>query len=180
MDQKAMRRLKIMTDDVPMACGDVFGVNDMADALRAFCEEQGVEMPLVRLIEVDDVLRPYAVPLHLVKNDQMDQFDAEVIFLLTDFPEREHREAEACRLSVMAEEFGRPCLLTTRAAYLPRQDSFYERFGFMKMPVTWSDEADNEYEVFLKGQLEMGSFVSLMERVEYIGKEIVYRNYEQR
>ena len=50
----------------------------------------------------------------------------------------------------------------------------------MKMPVTWSDEADNEYEVFLKGQLEMGSFVSLMERVEYIGKEIVYRNYEQR
>ncbi len=167
-----------MTDDVPIACGDVFGVNDMLDVLRAFCREQGMEMPLVRLIEVDDVLRPYAVSLHLMKNDQMDQFDAEVIFLLTDFPERVDREAEACRLIVMAKEFERPCLLTTRTAFSPRQDNFYERFGYMKMPVTWSDEADNEYEVFLKGQLEMGSFVSLMERVEYIGMEIVYRYYE--
>ena len=29
-------------------------------------------------------------------------------------------------------------------------------------------------------QLEMGSFVGLMEYVEYIGKEIVYKYYEQR
>jgi hypothetical protein len=94
--------------------------------------------------------------------------------MLRDFPERENREAEECRLSVMAEEFGIPCLLTTKAAFSPWQDSFYKRFGFMRMPVTWSDEADNEYEVFLKGQLEMGSFVSLMEHVEYIGKGIVY------
>ena len=169
-----MRRLKIMPDDVSMACGDFFGVNDMLGRLEVFCREQGIEQPMMRLIEVDGVLRPYFIPLHLVKNDRMDQFDAEVIFLLTDFPEREHREAEACRLSVMAEEFGRPCLLTTRAVFSSRQDSFYERFGFMKMPVTWSDEADNEYEVFLKGQLEMCSFVSLIEYVEYLGKEIVY------
>ena len=172
----SMRRLKIMTDDVPMASGDVFGVNNMLDVLRAFCEEQSVEMPAVRLIEEDDVLWPYAVPLHLVKNDQMDQFDAEVIFLLRDFPERENRQAEACRLSVMAEEFRRPCLLTTRAAYSPQQDNFYKSFGFMKMPVTWMDEAGREYEVFLKGQLGMSGFVSLMEHVEYIGKELVYGN----
>ena len=95
-----------------------------------------------------------------------------------DFPEREHREAEACRLSVMAEEFSEPCLLTTRAAFSPQQDSFYKRFGFMKMPVTWSDEAGREYEVYVKGHIDMGPFVNLMERVEYIGKEIVYRNYE--
>lgn len=158
-----------------MASGDVFGVYDMLDALRAFCREQGMEMPLVRLIEVDDVLRPYAVPLHFVKNDQMDQFDAEVIFLQRDFPERVDREAEACRLSVMAEEFEMPCLLTTRATYSPQQDNFYKSFGFMKMPVTWSDVGGREYEVFLKGQLEMGSFVSLVEHVEYIGREIVYR-----
>ena len=55
-------------------------------------------MPLVRLIEVDDVLIPYAIPLHLVKNDQMDKFDAEVVFLLADFPNKENREAEKCRL----------------------------------------------------------------------------------
>ena len=57
---------------------------------------------------------------------------------------------------------------------------FYKSIGTVKMPVTWSDDADREYEVFVKGQLEMGSFVGLMEYVEYIGKEIVYKYYEQR
>lgn len=169
-----MRRLKIMTNDVPMACGDVFGVNDMLDRLEAFCREQGIEQPMMRVIEADGVLRPYFIPLHLVKNDQMNQFDAEVVFLLLDFPHRENREAEECGLKVVAKEFERPCLLTTRAAFSPRQDQFYRKLSFMKMPVTWSDKAGREYEVFMKGQLEMDSFVSLMEHVEYIGKEIIY------
>ena len=44
-----------------------------------------------------------------------------------------------------------------------------------KMLVTWSDKKQNEYEVYAKGRLEMGGFVNLMERVEYIGKEIIYK-----
>jgi len=151
---------------------------DRLDALEAFCREQGIEYPMMRLIEVDDVLWPYAIPLHLSGKDQWEEFDAEVIFLLRDFPEGENRQAEACRLGVMAEEFGIPCLLTTRAAFSPRQDGFYRRFGFKKMPVTWSDNAGRVYEVFLKGQLDMGPFANLMGRVEYIGREIVYRYYE--
>ena len=43
------------------------------------------------------------------------------------------------------------------------------------MPVTWSDKNHNEFEVYAKDHLEMGGFVNLMERVEYIGKEIVYK-----
>jgi hypothetical protein len=46
----------------------------------------------------------------------------------------------------------------------------------MKMPVTWADYQQNEYEVYTKGHLEMGGFVNLMERIEYIGKEIVYKD----
>lgn len=148
---------------------------DRLDRLEVFCREQGIEHPMMRLIDVDDVLRPYAIPLHLSGKDRWEEFDAEVIFLLRDFPERENREAEECRLSVMAEEFGIPCLLTTKAAFSPRQDNYYYwKFGFMKMPVTWSDNAGRVYEVFLKGQLDMGAFANLMERVEYIGKEIIY------
>lgn len=41
-----MRRLKIMSDDVPMACGDVCGINDMLDRLKTFYREQGLEMPV--------------------------------------------------------------------------------------------------------------------------------------
>ncbi len=44
----------------------------------------------------------------------------------------------------------------------------------IKMPVTWSDERQQDYEVYTKGHIEMGGFVNLMERVEFIGKEIVY------
>lgn len=147
---------------------------DRLDRLEVFCREQGIEHPMMRLIDVDDVLRPYAIPLHLSGKDRWEEFDAEVIFLLRDFPERENREAEECRLSVMAEEFGIPCLLTTKAAFSPWQDNYYWKFGFMKMPVTWSDNAGRVYEVFLKGQLDMGAFANLMERVEYIGREIIY------
>lgn len=42
------------------------------------------------------------------------------------------------------------------------------------MPVTWSDHYQNEYEVYVKGHFTMDEFVSLMEQVEYIGKDIVY------
>jgi hypothetical protein len=34
---------------------------------------------------------------------------------------------------------------------------------------------ENDYEAYVKGKLEMGGFVNLMERVECMGKEIVYR-----
>ena len=47
------------------------------------------------------------------------------------------------------------------------------------MPVTWSDDRHNEYEVYTKGHFEMGGFVNLMERIEYIGKEIVFRYSNQ-
>ena len=170
-----MRRLKIMSDDVPMACGDVFGINDMLDRLEKFCRTQGIEVPITRLIEVDGVLMPYAVPMHLSGKDRWEEFDAEAIFLLVDFPDKEDREAEACRLRVMAEEFERPCLLTTRAAFSTRQDLFYRKFGFMKMPVTWSDEAQRDYEVYVKGDMLMDTFAYVMEQVEHIGKEIIYQ-----
>ena len=173
-----MQRLRMM----PNRSKDIenfFGMNDLLDRLKAFCLKEGLEVPVARLIEMDGVLMPYAVPLHLARNDQMGQYDMEVVFLLVDFPDRENREAEACQLRVMAEEFGRPCLLTTKAAFSPLQDSFYKNPGFMKLPITWEDEAQCDYEVYMKGQLEMCNFADLMEQVEYIGKEIAYGDIEE-
>ena len=65
-------------------------------------------------------------------------------------------------------------VLTVKAVASPRQQLFFKHVGLMKMPVTWGDGYQNVYEVYTKGQLEMGGFVNLMERVEFIGKEIVY------
>ena len=103
-------------------------------------------------------LMPYAAVLHLHGKDRREEFEARAIFLLTDFSERENREMERSKLEIAFRDFGEPVVLTTR------------------MPITWSDEAGREYEVFLKGQLETGSLANLMKHVEYIGKKIIYHN----
>ena len=65
-------------------------------------------------------------------------------------------------------------ILTVKADESNSQQRFFKGLGMMRMPVTWSDENQRDYEVYTKGHIEMGGFVNLMERVEFIGKEIVY------
>ena len=97
-----------------------------------------------------------------------------LFFLLKDFSERENREVEERLLKHLFEELGEPVVLTVKAVASPHQQQFFKHVGIMKMPVTWADYQQKEYVAYAKGNLEMGGFVNLMERVEYIGKEIVY------
>ena len=157
-----MGRLKIMRDDVPMACGDEFGTGDLQNWLKAFCKEHGVYMC-------------YAVSLRLTGKERWEVFDANVVYLLKDLNEIGNNEALANRLRCMFEDLGEPVVLTVRADESNGQLRFFKSLGMIKMPVTWSDENQRDYEVYTKGDIEMGGFVNLMERVEFIGKEIVYR-----
>lgn len=59
---------------------------------------------------------------------------------------------ERSKLEIAFRDLGEPVVLTTR------------------MPITWEDEAQREYEVYVKGHIDMGPFANLMERMEYIGK----------
>ena len=169
-----MRRLKIMRDDVPMACGDVFGTDDLQDRLKAFCREQGLEMPRFRIFPPNGVCINYAVSLHLMGKERWEEFDANVVYLLKDLNEIGNSEALANRLRCMFEDLGMPVVLTVKADESNSQQRFFKSLGMMRMPVTWSDENHRDYEVYTKGNIEMGGFVNLMERVEFIGKEIVY------
>jgi hypothetical protein len=171
-----MRKLKIMSEDVPMASGDVFGVNVLQDRLKAFCREQGLEAPRFWVFPPDGCYVCHAVSLHLTSKDKQFEYDARVIFELKDFSGMENRDAEANRLRCMFKDLGEPIILTSKVAGNPNnQHRFFKNVGLIKMPVTWSDNHQEEYEVYVKGQLVMDEFASLMERVEYIGKEIVYR-----
>lgn len=170
-----MRRLKIMRDDVPMACGDEFGVSDLQDRLKAFCREQGLEMPRFRIFPPNGVYMCYAVSLRLTGKDRWEEFDANVVYLLKDLNEIGNNEALANRLRCMFEDFGGSVVLTVKADESLSQLRFFKSLGMIKMPVTWSDENQRDYEVYTKGDIEMGGFVNLMERVEFIGKEIIYR-----
>ena len=169
-----MRRLKIMQDD-SISSSDVFGINDLQDRLKMFCKEQGLDFPLFWMIKPNDYYMGYAVSLHLNGKDRWEEFDTKVIFVLKDFSDRENREVEERLLNHMFEEIGDPIVLTVKEVESPNQLRFLKEIGMMKMPVTWSDSNQNEYAVYAKGNLEMGGFVNLMERVEYIGKEIVYK-----
>jgi hypothetical protein len=169
-----MRRLKIMPD-CPKDIENLFDMNDLQDRLKMFCKEQGVDVPLFWIIQPDGYYMGYAASMHLSGKDRWEEFDAKVIFLLKDFSERKNREAEERLLNHMFEELGEPMVLTVKAVASPRQQQFFKYVGLMKMPVTWADYQQNEYEVYAKGHLEMGGFVNLMERIEYIGKEIVYK-----
>ena len=169
-----MRRLKIMRDDVPMACGDVFGTCDLQDRLKAFYEVQGLEMPRFWIFPPNGVYMCYAVSLHMKGKERWEVFDANVVYLLKELNEIGNNEALANRLCCMFEDLGEPVVLTVKADESNSQQRFFKSIGMMRMPVTWSDEHQQDYEVYTKGRIEMGGFVNLMERVEFIGKEIVY------
>lgn len=169
-----MRKLKIMPDS-PKENENLFGMNDLQDRLKKFCKEQGLDVPQFWIIKPDGYYMSYAASLHLSGKDRWEEFDANVIFLLKDFSERENREAEKRLLNHMFEELGEPVVLTIREVDLPNQQRFFKGVGLCKMPVTWADYQQNQYVVYAKGKLGMGGFVNLMERIEYIGKEIVYK-----
>ena len=171
-----MRKLKIMNEDVPMATDDPFEVNDMLNRLKEFCKEHGLEAPRFWVFPPDGCYVCHAVSLHLKSKDKQYVYDANVIFELKDFSGMEIRDAEANRLRCMFEELGEPIVLTSKVAEFPNnQHSFFKSVGLSRMPVRWHDNSQNEYEVYMKGNLIMDEFVSLMERIEVIGKEIVYR-----
>lgn len=166
-----MRKLRIMPDDTVFP-KDPFGMNDLQDRIKAFCKEQGLDAPKFWVIQPDGYYMKYAVSLHLNGYDRWEAFDAHVVYLLRDFSDRNNREVEKKLLINMFEELGEPTVLTTVAN--SNQHVFFKTIDLLKMPVTWSDYNQNYYDVFTKGNIEMGGFVNLMERIEYIGKEYVY------
>ena len=158
----------------PISFNELFGMNDLQDRLKMFCKEQGMDVPQFWIIQPDGYYMGYAASLHLSGKDRWEEFDAEVIYVLRDFSDRENREVEERLLNYMFEEIEEPIVLTIKEVESPNQLRFLKGIGLMKMPVTWSDTYQNMYDVYAKGNLEMGGFVNLMERIEYIGKEIVY------
>lgn len=168
-----MKRLKIMQED-SVSSKDPFGMNDLQDRLKKFCIDQSMDVPQFWVIKPDDYYMGYAVSLHLNGKDRWEEFDAKVVYVLRDFSDRENREVEERLLNHMLEEIEEPIVLTIKEVESPNQLRFLRGIGLMKMPVTWSDTCQNMYDVYAKGNLEMGGFVYLMERIEYIGKEIVY------
>ena len=153
-------------------------MNELIDNLKSFCLGHDIGAPMPWIIKPDGYYMSYAVSIHLSGKDRWEEFDANVIFILRNFSNYENREVEKRLLKYMFEELKEPIVLTIKATNDLLQKNFLREVGMRQMPVRWSDAIQNEYSVYTIGQLEMGGFVNLMERVEYIGKEIIYKYYK--
>lgn len=165
-----------MSEDVPVATAKDFGYVDLQDRLQAFCRLQGLEMPRFWVFPPNRVMMVYAVTMHLNGNDRWEEFEANAFFLLKTLHEIGNNEALENRLRAIFSDLGEPIVLTVSADDANCQQPFFKGVGMVMMPVTWQDDIGNMYEVYVKGKLEMGGFVNLMEHVEFIGKEIVCRD----
>lgn len=79
-----------MSDDVPIAIGNVFGVNDMYNNLQAFCKKQGWDMPRFWAFPPNGVMMCYAVSLQLKGKDKGEVLDAKACFY-ADKPQRDRK-----------------------------------------------------------------------------------------
>ncbi len=151
---------------------DPFGINKMLAELKAYCKEQGFEFPITWLGKRDDILVPFAVPLHLHSDDRQFPYDGHVVFVLND--DVANRDRVQAYLSQLTE----PMLLTVQLKETSLRNK-YEGVGMKLAPTRWSDNEGNEYEVYIKGNMDMETFGHLMEQMEYIGSNIIYKDYER-
>ena len=162
-----------MSDEIDIP-KDPFGTDVLQDKLKAFCKEEGLDMPRFWVFPPQGVYMCYAVSLHLKGKDKGEVLDANTIFMLKNLSEIGNLVALENRLRCIMADLGEPVIFTVKADETLGQQQFFKGVGLMKMPVTWTDNHQNVYEVYVKGQFEMGCFVTLMEHVEHIGTEIVY------
>ena len=153
------------------------GMKELQDNVKMFCGEQGLDAPDFWTINLDKHHMGYAVSLHLSGNDLWEEFDAKAVFVLKDFSERENREAERLLVESMLERLGEPVLLTVKDDISKNQERFFRELGMTMVPVRWTDSSASEYAVYTKGKFDMGGFVNLMEHVEHIGREVVYKQW---
>ena len=142
--------------------------------LKAYCKEQGFDKPKSWRYGFC-FWRRYAVSLHLVGHDRWEELDANVVLLLDRGNKRYRQNKEARIIRKITEELNEPILLTLPVTMSMSRRNLLKSLGLTLMPVRWSGNGQDEYGVYLKGQMEMGPFANLMERLEIIGKEIVYR-----
>ena len=137
----------------------------VANELKMYCSEHGYESPR---FWPANFTKEYAVSLLMVGNDRLEEFDANVVFLLG-----EHGKNEAKLLGQILDELKESVVLTIPLALSANQQKLYKSLGFILMPVRLTDTNEREHEVYIKGSMKMGGWANMMTRVEGIDSDII-------
>jgi len=141
--------------------------------LKTYCNEHGYDNPKSWRYGLC-FWRRYAVSLHITGKDRWEEFDANVVLLLDRSHKKYRLKKEAKLIGKIAAKLNEPVLLTLPVTMSMSRRNLFKSLGLTLMPVRWSGKGQDEYGVYLKGEMEIGPFANLMERVERIGKEIIY------
>ena len=112
--------------------------------------------------------KDYAVSMHMTGNDRWEEFDANVVFILG-----ENGKNNAKLLDHILEELQEPVVLTVPLAVPTSQQILFKSLGLVLVPARLTNKNQEEYNVYIKGQMGMGGFVNLMEHMENIGGHVV-------
>ncbi len=129
----------------------------MTKELKEYCKEHGYDN---LKFWPASCRKDYAVSLHMMGNDQREEFDANVVFLYG-----EHRKNEAKLLEKILEENQEPVVLNVPLTDSSNLQDLYKSLGFILMPARWTDKKQKEYRVYVIGQQKFGSWVNLMEKI---------------
>ena len=102
----------------------------MTKELKKYCREQGYGIPK---FWPASYTKDYAVSLHMTGDDQWEEFDANVVFLLG-----EHGKNETQLLRHLLEKLQEPVALIVLAESVNNQN-IYKSLGFTLMPARWTD-----------------------------------------
>jgi len=139
-------------------------ISIMANELKDYCKEHGYDNPK---FWPASCTKDFALLLHMMGNDRWEEFDANVIFILS-----EQSKNEAKLIGLILEKLEEPIVLNVPLADSTNLQNLYKRLGLVLVPTRWTKKQE-EQEVYIKGSMKMGGFANLMERVENIGSYVV-------
>ncbi len=139
--------------------------------LKALCQEHGYDSlqfwPM-------SWIKDSAVSLRMKGYDIGGEFDANVVFSMV-----EHQNNLKKLMDLMLYESKEPIVLIVPSSEKVNQKKFFNSFDFTLIPVRWTDNNDKEYNVYIKdvkGLINMGGYVNMMEHIKEIGNVIVTIN----
>ncbi len=111
-------------------------------------------------------LRDYAVSIRMKGDDMQEEFDANVVLV-----KNVHRDNETKLLGRILEKLQEPVVVTMPLAENSSLQELLNRLCLKLVPGRWTDKNDKEYEIYVKGKMNMGGYVNLIEHLKEIGSD---------
>ncbi len=131
--------------------------------LKKYCKDLGYDN--LRFWP-SNCLRDYAVSIRMKGDETGEEFDANVVLIMNV-----HKDNETKLLGRILEKLQEPVVVTMPLDENGIQHKSLNRLGLKLVPGRWTDKNYKEYEIYVKGKMNMGGYVNLIEQLKEIGND---------